>query len=656
MCAILGILGNLPDKETFIKARDTMTHRGPDDAGLYYEPKEGLALGHRRLSIIDLTDAGHQPFFSYDGRYVIVYNGEIYNYKELKKELAPHYPFKTNTDTEVLLAAYMHWGKDCLRRLNGMFAFAIWDKHTKTLFCVRDRLGIKPFYWSVHNGNFYCASEIKGILSVTDIPRKLNKQGVLDYLSYRYPLGDKTFFEGINALLPGHFLLVKKGEKPDQRQYWELPVVAEKEDPGERTVLEETEKLLKETVKSHMISDVPLGAYLSGGLDSSTLVAFMAQLSDKPIKTFSVGFHEKGFNEFEHARTVARFLKTDHHEIILSGEDYLGLLPRVIKYKDAPLHVPNEVPLYALSRELKKHITVVLSGEGADELFGGYGRIFRSGYDFERILAVKHRDSKQSFGHEKARFSELGVEQQETLVHNLKEKCGDVLPNNPIDHFLYQYSYIKRKQKDELLNPGYFQRYKTDILNKAYFLPHFERVKKLSTTEQYIWIFQKIHLLGLLHRLDTPTMAASVEGRVPFVDHKLVEYVSSLPLRYKMAWRSARDRKSASLLNSDQISETHDITKCLLRSIGSRYLPQSITNRRKVGFPVPLDAWFCGSLNQYAKEVLLSSHACSQSLYNKRILEEVLCSDKVSFSKGFGLYIWMLVNIELWMREYNIKT
>src|SRR3989344_3065512 len=635
MCAIIGMLGGMPSREKFKKARDTMTHRGPDDAGLYYHPEEGVALGHRRLSIIDLSRAGRQPFSSDCGNFHIVFNGEIYNYKELRKELSSSYRFKTKTDTEVLVAAYKRWGVRSLSRLRGMFAFALWDKEKRSLLVARDRLGIKPLYYRAAKDNFCFSSEIKGILAVTDVPRAMNTRSILDYLSYRYPLGESTFFKGIDSLLPGHYLIIKQGTRPRRFRYWELSVITEKQDPGEEAVLRTTEQLLKETVASHMVSDVPVGAYLSGGIDSSLLVAIMAAHSSKPVKTFAVGFEEKEFNEFSYARLVAKKIKSEHHELLMNGNEYLNLLPSVIRFKDAPLHVPNEVPLYALSRELKKYITVVLSGEGADELFGGYGRLFRSGDDFLRMC-------------------NLATDTEKTLHRNLHARYGANFPKTIVAHVLRHYPYTRAGETKSLLNPDIFNLTERDILNEKFFEEEFSSVSTLHPSEQIIHFFQRVHLLGILHRLDTATMGASVEGRAPYIDHALVEYISALPLRYKMRWKSEKDRRRARFLNAEQISDIHDTTKYLLRTLAAPFLPEKIIQRAKKGFPVPLDRWLGGKLNVAAKELLLSQSALSRQLYNQKVLREWLSYSYTSSGLPRGRNIWALLNIELWMQEYRI--
>lgn len=632
MCAIIGALGNIPSKEIFVTARNTMIHRGPDDAGLFYEEQSSIALGHRRLSIIDLSDAGRQPMESSHGKYIIVFNGEIYNFKGLRGELKDTYTFKTQTDSETILAAYEKWGIDAAHHLQGMFSFALWDKEKETLFVVRDRLGIKPLYYSFKNGTFYFSSEIKGILAMTkEQSPKLNKQGFLDYLSYRYALGGSTLFEGIYSLLPGHYILIKKGKAPEQKQYWELPI--ERRAGSEEEVLAYTEKLLKDTIRAHMVSDVPIGAYLSGGLDSSLIVALMAEQSDKPIKTFSAGFAGDEDSELGYARLVSKKYKTDHKEIILDDNDYLDLLSEVIAYKDTPLGIPNEVALFALSKELKKDISVVVSGEGADELFGGYGRIFRSGDDFEKIQNKTYT-------------------QDELLQKNLQDKYGQLEFESIEDFFLSQYSYFDINLKQKLLNRKVFTQEESKFLHIDIFKKYFSYIKQLRPAEQFMYIFEKVHLLEPMQRLDNATMAKSVEARVPFIDHKLVEYVSTLPLEFKMRWKSDSDKEQGEKLNSDQVSENHDITKYLLRKISEKYLPKEILERKKLGFPVPLHNWAKGRLLEQAKASLLSKDAKSYQLYDRNELEKFL--SKEGDDKQYAINVWMLLNVELWMKAYNI--
>ncbi len=639
MCAIIGVVGKIPEREKVIRARDTMTHRGPDDAGIYYMPEEGVALGHRRLSIIDLSPSGRQPMESVDGRFVVTFNGEIYNYQALRSELRSKYKFSTETDTETILAAFSVWGLSCVKRLRGMFAFAVWDKKTRKCYLVRDRLGIKPLYYTEHAGNFYFSSEIKGILLLSDIPRKLNRAAFTDYLSYRYPLGGKTFFEGIHSVLPGQIMTIVPGGKVEETLYWDLPVVSDKKERTEVEVLFETERILKETVRLHLQSDVPVGAYLSGGIDSSLLVALMSELTSKPVKTFSVGFPEVEANEFSFAREVAQRYGTQHREIELDAKNYLALLPEVIRFKDAPLAIPNEVPLHVLSSELKKHITVVLSGEGADELFGGYGRIFRSGFDWERMSCLP--------------LFPFSDHERGELKKNLISKYGTSFPRTITEHFTGEYSYMPVSEKQALLSGEHFDLSRRMLLNESFFETFFEKARTLSFSEQYLYLFEKVHIIGPLERLDTTTMSRSVEARVPYVDHELVEFVSALPLSFKLRWNDMDAETASRVLNADQISETYDTPKYILRKLAEKYLPENVINRKKMGFPVPLNAWMGGELSSYARDILLKPDARLSGLYNEETLKRFLTEPPLAPGRR-GMNIWMLINLELWANEYKV--
>jgi len=466
MCGIVGIYSHEFSKEALEIHIDEMAkalaHRGPDDFGttvLDLGTGGYCALGNLRLSIQDISPAGHQPMSTHDGSKWIVYNGEVYNFKKIRKELPARHRFTSETDTEVVLAAYDAWGLDCFKHFNGMWGLALLDLCENRLVLSRDRLGIKPLYYTWLGRTLIFASEIKAILTFKDVQRKLDRPALLDYLSYRYVLGERTLFQGIYSLLPGHHLVVQK-DKTKLIQYWDLPVVTEKESLTEEEACARTDELFQQSIEYRMISDVPVGAYLSGGLDSSAVVASMAKASSFPIKTFTIGFEEAGYNEFSYADEVADFFATDHHKIMLKRETYWDLLHSVIRFKDAPLSVPNEVPLYVLSKELKKYITVVLSGEGADELFGGYGKIFRSAYDFQRIQRVQ-------------RNGFLDSAETKVFEENIRAKYGRFNLGTELEHFLSQYSYIPQKEKQELLNPDVF--HSSDLLNSAYFDSSFER-------------------------------------------------------------------------------------------------------------------------------------------------------------------------------------
>jgi len=615
-----------------------IVHRGPDDSGTYIDDR--IALGHRRLIILDLTTQGRQPMFDETGRTGIVYNGEIYNYLELREELKSRgHKFRSDTDTEVVLKAYLEYGIDCLSRFNGMFAFAVYDKANGKTFLARDRIGIKPLYYAEFDGRLVFGSEIKVILAYPGFKPKADLTGVSSYLSYRYPIGDHTLFGGINSLLPGHYLEIADGEVA-RKQYWDLPVIEDKADRGEAFYIENIRSLLESAVRLRMRADVPLGAYLSGGLDSSAIVALMSRFAGEPVKTFTIGFEEEGFNEFEYARMVADRYLTDHHEITLGSSDYIDTMIRLIRFKDSPLGVPNEPALHVMSRELKKHITVVLSGEGADEIFGGYGRIFRSPWDYQRLKQLA------------AAGGDVESEAALLLRKNLGEKYGDRRFESELDHFLFLYNYNSWEDKERFLHPQVLSAFDHDLPLRNIFAAQMEKCERLDQHDKYLWLFEKMHILGLLHRVDMTTMATSVEARVPFVDHRLVEFALSIPIGHKLKWKSEQDRAAASVFNADQISEKYDIPKYILKKAFEADLPEKVVWRRKMGFPVPVHDWLGDRFNKFAREVLLDRRARDRGLFNSGELERVLSEPGLFRQHQFGIKIWMLVNLELWFQEY----
>ena len=361
----------------------------------------------------------------------------------------------------------------------------------------------------------------------------------------------------------------------------------------------------------------------------------MANQQSEPVKTFTIGFAEQGFNEFEYASEVAFHCHSEHKEIILDVNRYMASLQTMLQIKDAPLAVPNEIALHELSKILKKDITVVLSGEGADELFGGYGRIFRSAYDYQRVVQYSKGSLPNSLG------------------ENLLKKYNDLNWTDELDHFISQYSYMNFSVKEQILRPEILTMLGNDPHNRGYFSQLWKKLDGLDLHEKYMWIFQRVHLEGLLGRLDSATMSASVEGRVPFVDHRLIEYVSALPLHYKMRWIGDSERIQAKSMNSNKISEHLDVTKYLLRSQYQPQLPERIVSRKKVGFPVPLGQWMSGPMRDYARDLLLGTDAYSRDLFQGDKINYLL--KQVRGAPQLGLQLWMLLNVEGWMREYNVK-
>jgi len=645
MCGILGQInlgttGDI-DKVKFKKALDLQEHRGPDDSDIYME--DTFIFGHRRLSIIDLDSHAKQPMVSKCGNYILVFNGEIYNYNEIKDELLEKgYGFTTSSDTEVLLYAYIEYGVDCIEKFIGMFAFAIQDKVNNLTYIVRDRLGIKPLYYTSQDDKFIFSSEIKSILELDKKEREINNNAVSSYFSFRYPILNDTFFNDISSLAPAHYIKISNNEMKTI-EYWNVAekFKEQKNDKGEEYYIKELRNILESSIKYRMISDVPFGAFLSGGVDSSVITAIMAKNSSEPIKTFTIGFEEEGFNEFEYAKIVADKYKTKHREIVLSGEDYIETMENLISYKDAPLSVPNEVPLYLMSKELKKYITVVLSGEGADEIFGGYGRIFRSPYDLERLENLDKLD--------------LSVDEKDEFIRALIKKYGVDTFSNEIEHFMNVYSYTSLSDKKELLSSDInLEKIENLFIDK--FMSYFNELEADPYYNKLMYAFEKIHVVGLLHRADMTTMATSVEARVPFVDHRVVEFAFSIPLKYKLKWNSEKDKEKAKFLMSDKISEVYDTPKYILKKAYEDILPKEILYRKKMGFPVPLNNWFGGQFNEYAKKILLSAEAQSRNLYNIENIKEWLDSDKLSTDHSFAMKIWMLINLELFNKKYFNKN
>ena len=635
MCGIVGIFGG--DLSKINDANFAIKHRGPDDFGVYTNSSSMVSLGHRRLSIIDTSSFGHQPMNSSDGKVIIVFNGEIYNYKELRSNLQKKgFDFRGDSDTEVLLNLYISEGKEMLTKLNGIFSFAIWDSNSNLLFVARDAMGVKPLYYFSEDGVFAFASEIKALLELTSKDKELNFESINHYLSFLWCPGSGTPLKSIHKVLPGEAIIIEKGNIIYKWLWYELPVFKKisKDLSKEQAILGAADHLRK-AVHRQMISDVPFGAFLSGGVDSSVITSIMSKNSSTPIKTYSIGFEEKGYNEFEYANIIASKFKTDHHEIVMNGDDYMETMDELISYKDAPLSVPNEVPLYLMCKELKKDITVVLSGEGADEIFGGYGRIFRSTDDYEKL---KNIDSQN-----------ISDTEKESFCKSLLMKYATTEFSNELDHFMNIYSYTSYKEKCDLLHSDCNLQDTESILYKK-FLDYFDEISDESYLNKMMYVFEKVHLLGLLHRVDTTSMAASVEARVPFVDHRLVEFAFTIPEKYKLKW--TKNNKPPFHLMSDEISEVYDVPKYILKKCYEGKIPDEVLYRKKVGFPVPLNTWFGGNFRKYAKDILLSERANSRKIFNSKNIEKWIDSDSLSRSHGDAMKIWMLINLEIFCSRY----
>jgi len=615
MCGIVGIVNNdldRPcDRSTLVEMRDVMIHRGPDDEGLIIDSNVGLA--HRRLSIIDLS-GGHQPMTNEDGSLWIVYNGEIYNFQVIREELIKKgHVFKTKSDTEVILHLYEEKGPDCVKDLNGMFAFAIWNKKDRSLFLARDRMGIKPLYYAETKTAFLFSSEIKSLIKFDHLLCQCNDEAVFEYFLFRHVSGEKTLFKGVKSLLPAHTLLFRNRETKI-RKYWSPFPTEPHNGLSFACAAEELSFLIKDAVKIRLMSDVPLGTFCSGGLDSSLVTAIAAQLVEHPINTFSVGFYETDYDETYYARMVSKQCETIHHETKLTNEEFSDLLPEMIWHNDEPLNFANSVQIYAISKLAKKHVTVVLTGEGSDELFAGYPRYYIP------KLAVKYQKLplfiKKLLDNSTYFFDD----------HRLR-KLKEYSRYSSNDMLLYNSSVLS---KDFLLN----------VLSKRFFETlSFRRqsIAKgnslgLDPITNLTILDQQNYLVSILHRQDRMSMAPSIESRVPFLDYRIVEFANKLPIRYKMK---------------------HFQTKLILKRCARSYLPDEVITRKKSGFGVPLSKWLRESEGLGKLANLLYNDSTLPYYLEKKRLSEVISEHKKGLHDHSEL-LWTVINFQMWRQVFAV--
>jgi asparagine synthase (glutamine-hydrolysing) len=645
MCGIAGFVSvdGLDDSATSraIRMRDIITHRGPDEAGLHVDAF--AALAHRRLSIVDLS-TGQQPTCNEDGSVWIIFNGEIYNHAEIRAELERHgHVYRTKSDTETIVHAYEQWGDECVHRFRGMFAFAIWDAPKRRLLLVRDRLGIKPVYWARSGGTLLFGSEIKAILASDLIAPQANQDVLPEVLSTRYTSGTDTMFRGIHKLLPGHRLVFENGHV-DIEQYWDVPVGSDGRSAtlrqaqgrpersrgpkavAEREIVPRFRELLEESVRLRLMSDVPLGMFLSGGIDSSAIAAIMARMIDRPLETFSVAFKDRAFNELEYAREVARAIGANSHEIVIDDRDFFGALPKLVWHEDEPIAHTSSVPLYFVSALARQHVTVVLTGEGSDELLAGYGKYlrlslnWRAGTVYERFIPRALRTSVAN-----------GV------VPNLPGRLGRIarrtflaMDRSPESMFFDNFASIRLRDQQSLLAPG-LRAAATRANAYGPSREYFEKPNGPSTLlDRLLYADIKTYLVELLMKQDQMSMATSIESRVPFLDHKLVEFAAQLPDEWKLRGFT---------------------TKRVLRESMKGLLPESILNRPKMGFPVPFASWIRGSWNAVARDVLLDPRSRQRGIIDPSAVDRLLRDHAEGRTDG-GDRIWSLLNLELWYRTF----
>ncbi len=603
---------------------DRLYHRGPDDSGEYV--CDNLGLGFRRLSIIDLA-GGHQPMSNHDGSIWIVYNGEIYNHAEIRKTLeSKGYKYKTRCDTETIIHAYEEYGQDCVDHLRGMFAFAIIDHNKERLLIVRDRLGIKPLYYYDNDDFLAFGSEIKAIVEYDNVPRELNLNALTEQMALKYTLDDQTMFKGIKKLLPGHCMMVENGSIKI-RKYWDIEYTQPDYSKSDEWYIERFTELFDESVKMRLMADVPLGMFLSGGIDSSAIAAQMSRMVDRPIQTFSVAFEERAFNELEYSRMAAEMCGADRHEILMSPDEFLGELPHMIYQEDEPIAHPSSVALYFVAKLAREHVKVVLTGEGSDELLGGYERYYQTLYNLKAGKIMGAPLFKQVRQYLFRPFLDILPDR---FPYKNKAIRTTVYLDNDIDTiFLDNYSTFSRKMQRSLYADGLLNDYNYD---KLYYNYHkiFHDCEAYDLLNRMLYADIKTYLLELLMKQDQMSMAASIESRVPFLDHKMVEFTASLPIHLKL--------------------KKFD-TKRILRLAMKGRIPDPILSRSKKGFPVPIEKWFRHDYKDMVKDILFDERTCKRGIFNQKTVEHIINKHQ-NGDKNYSDQIWTLINFELWQRIF----
>lgn len=656
MCGIVGIIhlnNQTPIKEDlFVSMCDEMSHRGPDGDGFHFSGKinqekitqlkserpsskitskesdHTIFLGHRRLSIIDLNPLAAQPMSTADQKIWIVFNGEIYNHAELRKELVAkgHQFITDHSDTECIINAYKEWGIDCIHRFRGMFAFCLWDEEKETAWLIRDRIGIKPLYYTIHDGKLYFASEIKAFLKDKTIPRGINEEGLYNYLSFLTVPAPQTLFKDIYKLPAGHRIKIHKGKVSETEQYWDVfDNVKMMKDKPEKEITSELIDKLRESVKYRLESDVPVGVFLSGGIDSSTNAALFSEIAKEPVRAFSIGYAndeklESYKNEFVYSRRVAKDLACDYHELELTQKDLIDFLPRLIHLQDEPIADPVCVPLYFLSKLARDNgVTVCQVGEGSDELFWGYET-------WKRALKLQEAD--------------------DIPIPNFLKKAGLLLMKALRKDGSQYYEYLRRgsldipvfwggaeafseAQKSKLLSKSFKQKFKNytswEIL-KPYYKKYKESAPEQSHLNWMTYLDLKLRLPELLlMRVDKMSMGVSLEGRVPFLDHVFVEYAMSIPAKVKTK---------------------NDESKHILKEAVKGIIPDEIIYRKKQGFGAPIYEWFLDELGPIAKEKIKKFNDATQ-VFSDDYLQQL-------YERKEGHLVWYLLNLAMWWEKYII--
>ena len=622
MCGILGVVNSADavNPNELINMRDTMPYRGPDDNGIWLSEDQKVGLAHLRLSILDPTPAGHQPRVEASHNCVISYNGEVYNYIEIREKLeVKGYTFETGTDTEVILKAYIEYGQECLHHFNGMFAIAIWDGDREELFIARDRLGIKPVYYHLTESSFTFSSETKAILKGLDKKPELNIQLIDSYMSFGYIPGENTLHQGIKRLMPGHCAVLKNGQL-NIRQYWDL-TFNNQEDKGFDYYLNESKRLLESAIDLRLRSDVPLGIFLSGGIDSSAVVGLLAERVKEPLKTFSIGYDfGKNFDETPYAQIVADKFNTDHHEIKITPAQFKEFIPEYIKLMDEPVTEAAAISLFFVSKLAKEKVTVALSGEGSDEIFAGYDL-----YQYMNVLDKYRSVIGQTGCNLFAGISDKLLGESHKVSKYLN------MATMPIEQRYKGMSTYPDAQKEALYKPEFKVKLEqdTNASSGEFTSELFNKTKDQDQLSKMLYFDTKTWLVDdLLTKADRMSMGTSIELRVPFLDYRLVEFAATIPSKYKIK-------------NGEG--------KYPLKKMMEGILPNDIIYRKKMGFPTPLKRMFQDELREYAENLLLSKNTKLHQFFKLERIEQLIeehNSNKYDHHKT----LWQLVVLEEWLR------
>jgi asparagine synthase (glutamine-hydrolysing) len=623
MCGITGFVTVNPSSESpsvIERMTDSIRHRGPDDFGYYRDP--WASLGFRRLAIIDVS-GGHQPMSNEDQSLWLIYNGEIFNHAGLRPELekAGHH-YTNRSDSETILHSYEQYGPACLQRFRGMFAFAIWDKNARKLFCARDRLGKKPLYYYWDGRLFAFASEIKALLQHPGISAAFEESLLPEYLAFGYVSEERTLFRNVRKLMPGHYLELDAAAGLSVRQYWELPEPGgPTEDRSDDQWISECRQRLEETVRMRLMSDVPLGMFLSGGVDSSAIAAIMKRNFSGPVKTFAVGYQEAEFSELSYARHVAGAIGTEHHEVVVGMEDFFNALPRLIWHEDEPITWPSSVCLYFVSKLAREHVTVVLTGEGSDEMFGGYAR-YRHYAMNERWLAryrVLPKAVRTAIRSQVATTPLLSATFRRKLQHTFVGR-GEDLESLYLDNFYSAFSLAEQRRLFSSLPAASPYRNFHSVWDAT----------RGPALQRLLYADQKTYLVELLMKQDQMSMATSIESRVPFLDHEFVEWATRVPQHMKL-----------------RVVQGKTEGKYIVKKAIEGLVPHEIIYRKKMGFPTPLRQWLLDPRADHLFGILRQRDGLLAQYVNAAELDALLARQRAGQEDATDR-IWRLLTLQLW--------